>query len=336
MSGPSEIDPPLLPARVREDLLDALRRVRLLDGWLCLDGAPVAPANPHPDAFRRAQPALAAALYSRWFTAWSPPAEARYGRFTNGEFFASLRAAHAAAKGFEPGWVAAGAISPHAVLAVRDGEAHPVTAAEYVNLSRPGEAARRGDAIAISARRDVAVPREGWWMTWAAAGPAPEEAMLRLYWNCGPEAVRPLIRGLTEAAGNARVRYTLKCPSSPYLFGRRDGTVLYLAKQDWLALAEPLRRIHRALADSLGEPTPPLTFRLGRGAALVEDPANGHSFGQTISSAVASGILESLSLEEPAFETRLTLLARHLLSRGISPQHPYATTQPSEIEWSPW
>ncbi|MCC6262367.1 MAG: hypothetical protein IT169_02230 [Bryobacterales bacterium] len=330
------IDSPSLPDRVREDLLDALRRVRARDGRLCVDGVPVASAVSHPGSLPRAQPALAAALYTGWFAAWFPPSEAHGSRLANGQFFASLRAAHAAAACFEPGWVAAGAVSPYAIAAARGGETVFVEVRECLNLHRPGDAIRRGDAIAIRARRDVAAPRDGWWITWAAAGPAPEEAMLRLYWNCGPESVRPLIRGLTEAAGNARIRYTLKCPSAPLLFGRRDGTVLYLAKQDWPKLREPLRRLHRRTAASLDDATPPMTFRLGRGAALVEDPANGHSFGQTITWAVASGILEGLTLHEEDLEARLEIVVRHMRSLGISPAHPYAGTQPSEIEWSPW
>lgn len=329
-------DSPALPDHVRDDLLDALRRVHARDGWLCVDGIPVTPAGSPPDALQHAQPALAASLYTRWFAAWSPPGEADGSRLADGRFFASLRAAHADARCFEPGWVAAGAASPHVIVAARGGETLPMEATECLNLRRPGDAIRRGDAIAIRARRDVAVPRDGWWITWAAAGPAPEEAMLRLYWNCGPETVRPLIRGITEAAGNARVRYTLKCPSAPSLFGRRDGTVFYLAKQDWPKLREPLQRHHRRMAASLDNATPPMTFRLGRGAALVEDPANGHSFGQTITSAVASGILESLALHEEDPEAQLAIIARRMRSLGISPAHPYAETQPSEIEWSAW
>ena len=173
-------------------------------------------------------------------------------------------------------------------------------------------------------------------MTWSAAGPAPEEAMLRIYWNCGPESVQPLIRRLTEAAGNARVRYTLKCPASPSLFGRRDGTVLYFATRDWPTLREPLERIHRALGASLKDATPPMTFRLGRGAALVEDPANGHSFGQTVSSAVASGILETLSRGEADLDLRVAILANRLRALGISPDRPYAGSRSSEIEWRAW
>lgn len=336
MNGDPGTEAPGLPPSVREDLASALGMVRLSGGWLCVEGVPVAPAGPPSEAPPRALPALSAALYSRWFAAWNPPAETRSLPFSNGKFFASLRAAHAAAGCFEPGWVAVAEHSPYGVLAVRGEETLLVAKGEYVNLLQPGRPARGGEPIAIRARRDVAAPQDGWWMTWSAAGPAPEEAMLRLYWNCGPEFVQPLIRRITEAAGNARVRYTLKCPASPSLFGRRDGTVLYFATRDWPALREPLGRIHRLLAPSLLDATPPMTFRLGRGAALVEDPANGRSFGQTVSSAVARGILEVLSLGEADPGFRVVILANRLRTLGISPDQPYAGSVPSEIEWRAW
>lgn len=333
---PPDLPGGVLPSSVREDLASALGMVRLHEGWLCVEGVPVAQAGPHSGTFPHALPALAAALYSRWFAAWNPPAESGSLALSNGKFFASLRAAHAAARCFEPGWVAAAEHPPYGVLAVRSEDSQLVATGEYVNLLRPGRAARGGEPIAILARRDVAEPQEGWWMTWSAIGPAPEEDMLRIYWNCGPEAVQPLIRRITEAAGSARVRYTLKCPASPMLFGRRDGTVLYFSKQDWPALREPLERVHRGMATVLKDATPPMTFRLGRGAALVEDPANGHSFGQTVSSAVASGILESLSLGESDLDSRVAVLASRLRALGIAPERPYASGPSSEIEWRAW
>ena len=321
---------------VRGDLMDALRRVGVSGDRLLLDGFPVARLGVDWSALPLAVPELASALYSHWFAAWAPPVDAHRFPAGNGAFFASIRAAHAGAARYEAGWMAIGAVSSHTLLAARGAETRLVAFGDYINLRRPGTVAMEGDALAVILRRDAPLPQDGWWVTWGAAGPAPDEGMLRLYWNCGPSAVAALVHGITSAAEDARVRYTLKCPSSPSLFGRKDGVVFYLATEDWPRVAPALCQVHRRLADWLGEGTPPMTFRLGRGAGLAEDPANGHSFGQTMSWAVATGILASIALDPEDIEARLAMMAECLQAAGISPTRPYARSIPLEEEIQPW
>jgi len=299
-----------IPAAVREDLLAAVRLAR------------EAPASPLPDL-----------LYTRWFARFAPAAPDGEG---TPSLVARLRAAHAATARFEEGWSARAVGRAGAVLAERAGERRSLAPPDYVNLTRPAAPVRAGDRIAVTARRDRADPRDGWWMTRGAAGPAPDDGVVRVYWNCPVEAVASLVACATEALEGRGARYGLKCPLSRELFGRVDCVVLYLGVVEWRAARGDLREVHAALGARLREPVPPLTLRLGRGAAAAEDPGDGESFGQSRVRAVADGLTAAATRGLADDLEVLGVVLDRLRAHGISPERPHlrAGSPPDLI--GPW
>ena len=286
-----------IPAEVREDLLAAIRLARS------------APTSPLLDL-----------LYTRWFARFAPaaPDGAR-----EPSLVARLRAAHAATARFERGWSARAVGRSGTVLAERAAERRSVAPPDYANLTRPAAPVRAGDRLAVTARRDRADPREGWWMTDGAAGPAPADGVVRVYWNCPVEAVAPLVGGITAALEGRGGRYGLKCPLTRELFDRVDCVVLYLGVEEWRAASGDLREVHASLAARLREPVPPLTLRLGRGASVAEDPGDGGSFGQSRVRAVADGLAAAAARGLDEDPEVLGVVLDRLRSHGISPEWPH-------------
>lgn len=321
-----------IPDWVGADLLAAARLASLSDGSIVLAGEAVC-RGPLGDR-RAVLPQLAEGLYSRWFADWMPPRER--GERDGRSVAMRMRAVHAGTRRFEAGWTARRAFPGGRVDAVRGGEAHYAESGDYVNLTHPGVPVQPGDAMALVTRRDGGEGSEGWWQTWAASGPAPEREMLRIYWNCGEGAAAELVAGITSVLEEGRARYTLKCPSEPELFGRRDAVVLYLTPEVWAAAKRGLRAVHVEISKRLGESTPPLTLRLGRGVALAEDPENGHSFGTTMAWAVADGLLRVLVEGRAEEEEIVQLMGERLVARGIAPEQPYRKVGSLRTAVEPW
>ena len=116
---------------------------------------------------RRGDAALAGQLYADWYARASPS-----GPIDPGDDVAeALRAAHAAAARFEPGWRAARVSSAGRVLAERDGETRLLHPVDFVCPSRPGLPPQPGAEVLAVARRDSPEPVEGYWMTWGRGWP---------------------------------------------------------------------------------------------------------------------------------------------------------------------
>ncbi len=325
----------LSPA-VRSDLLAAVRLVGVVNGRTVVDGVPIGSAPVTTEDSARLQPGLAGALYSRWFAGWWPPSGWTPQDVDEPQIIAKVRAAHAGTERFQPGWVARGAVPGGGVVAVRDEEELYLLSGDYANLSRLAAPVRAGDWLAVTTRRDAAEPQDGWWLTWGAAGPAPDDRMIRIYWNCGPAEVSALVRGLTTVLEDRAVPYTLKCPAEASLFGRRDGVVLYLGPDVWALVKGDLKDVHQGIADRLSAPTPPMTLMLGRGVSLAEDPGNGHSFGETMAWAVADGVLAALTAGIVDVERVLDTLAARLAANGVSPVRPFQRADSPADEVSAW
>jgi hypothetical protein len=301
-----------LAPEVRADLLAAIRL------------APPGSA-PHDRA------ALEQLLYTAWFTGAD-------GRQTTGarsapgpSLAARLRAAHAATARLEGGWTARSVGPAGALLAERAGELLELAPPDYVNVDRLAAPVRAGDALAVTARRDWIDADGGWWVTSAAAGPAGA-AMARIYWNCPPPSAAALVAGITGALEPLRLPYTLKCPLADELFDRTEPVVLYLGFAEWAAAKQELRAVHAALAAQLRPAIPPLTLRLGPGAAAAEDPADGRSFGQSRAAAVADGLVRAAERRLDDEAATLAVVAEQLAAHDISPARPYLRAgSPSDL-----
>jgi HopA1 effector protein family len=297
----------LIPS-VRADLLAAIRLAR------------------SPAAQISGGTSLEEFLYTTWF-ARAGGTDHLYSRPNDGtgrpEFVARLRAAHAASAQLEPGWTARRVGRGGAVLAERAGEYLDVRPPDYVNLDHLAAPVRVGDALAVSARRDATDREGGWWITSGPAGHASAGALIRVYWNCPPQSAAPLVARLTRELDEIGFTYTMKCPTTEALFDRVEPVVLYLGVAEWAAAKGTLRGVHASLSGLLRVPVPPLTLKLGPGAAAAEDPADGWSFGQSRARAVATGLARAAELrltDEPA---TLAVVVSQLSAHGISPLRPY-------------
>ena len=81
---------------------------------------------------------------------------------------------------------------------------------------------------------------------------------------------------------------------------------------------------------------PPLTLRLGRGAAAAEDPGDGESFGQSRVRAVAAGLTAAAARGLADDLEVLAVVLDRLRAHGISPERPHlrAGSPPDLI--GPW
>lgn len=323
-----------LTAAARRDLLDAWRLAR---AWV---------AGPHAYPTAAAEgwlPALATELYRSWYTGYgsgalrAPSSEEGDGA-AGPALVHRLRAAHAATTRYTGGWVVRAVGRGGAARLERGGERLHLLPPDYVHLARPAAPVRAGDVVSVTARRDWADATTGWWLTSGRGGVPTGAPMVRVYWNCPAEAAADLVAAVTRAAEEGAVPYAMKCPTSPAGFARVDSLVLYLSRDDWArgAVRAALRDVHGALGARLRPAAPRLALPLGRGVGLAEDPANGMSFGESRSRAVADGALAAMSAGLADEAAVLALLADRLRAGGVPPGHPHlrAGTPPELVP--PW
>ncbi len=307
-----------LPPTVRDDLLGAIRLVAV--------------SRPLE------RPALEQLLYTAWFSraaTFDGRPAATGGGSPTPSLAARLRAAHAASGRYEAGWSARRVGYAGTLTAERAGETLELGPPDYVNLARAAAPVRVGDALAVTGRRDWTDAESGWWVTSAAAGPAPA-AMARVYWNCPPESAAGLVAGVTDALEALELTYTLKCPLVEELFDRVEPVVLYLGFAEWAVAKGALRRVHASLAGQLRPSVPPLTLRLGSGATAAEDPADGRSFGQSRAAAVADGLLLAAEQNLSDEAAMLAVVAERLAAHDISPGRPYLQSGSPPDLVTPW
>jgi hypothetical protein len=247
-----------------------------------------------------------------------------------------VRAAHAANARFDTGWVVQSFGAFGDIVVTRGAEELYVQRTDYVNLTRLAAPVRAGDTVAVTTRRDSDAPQEGWWYTWGSAAPPPGPPMLRVYWNCGPEPVAEVVRAITAVLEEKGLPYMLKCPSDAALFGRCDSLVLYVTQDVWKSAMDGLRAAHRQVEKSLGPDVPRLAMRLGPGVAIAEDPADGRSFGESRSSAVADGVMHVLLSGVVDTEEVIETMAARLIAHDICPAHPYLRSGSSPEAVNRW
>ncbi|MCU1356261.1 MAG: hypothetical protein JWM89_1679 [Acidimicrobiales bacterium] len=313
-------------------LSPAFRSDVLAAGRLAASVPGGAPGSPSEDRLE----ALEQLLYTDWFAhAGTYGADRHADESGWPTLTARLRAAHAATPRLEPGWTAVSARPDGVAMAMRAGEYVEITSGDFVDVAHPGTPLRMGAALAVSRRRDV-VNGDGWWVTSASIGPAPERDLVRVYWNC-PVVTAPSLVGLvTELMEGSNEPYTLKCPVAGALFDRVDSCVLYLGLEAWRATQAGLRHIHDRLSHRLRPTIPPLTLALGPGAALAEDPGNGQSFGQSRVHAVADGLLTAASRGVVDDAAVLDVVTERLLANGIDPVRPYQAIDSTPERLAAW
>jgi len=266
---------------------------------------------------------LAYRLYVDWYLR-ADPADAGEmlgaARPEDADPVAAYRAAHALDARFEDGWQVI-RVSTFGRVQVGDGVTERIVdRADVLGRERVLLPPRPGDAVAVTARRDI-VDESGFWFTFLNGWPEggrPE--VVRFYWAVRRRGAPALIRLLTTRLPTG-VPAALKVGAAAHLLGRPDAAVLYAGVEDAAALTPLLRLCAGELQDSLAARIPPLTLELSRGLAVAEDPGDGQSFGQH-----RCGLLvrAARSHDHGADDDTLLQAARAALSSaGVDPVNPH-------------
>lgn len=295
-----------------DDIVDAISVARSHAG-----------ADNRPDTREERRMRLSMALYGEWFTRSTAHPLSGMDPAASGRLVAVLRAAHAGTGVFETGWAAESVGQHGRIVARKDTGRLELSPPDYVNLDHVAVPVRVGDRLAVTRRRDDVDDENGWWLTYARAGAAPDTRMVRVYWNCPPRSAPELIAALTSVLEDRQVPYTLKCPVDGSLFARVDVVVLYLGIGVFDEIKGVLATVHSAMETQLRQGVPPLTLQLGDGVAAAEDPGEGHSFGQSRCAAVADGIIRAFDDGVDDESEIAAAILDSLESYGISPSRPY-------------
>lgn len=232
-----------------------------------------------------------------------------------------LRAAHAGATSFEPGWVVLGVAPGGACLIGRDGMRRAVRMGDYVAPGRAAVPVAAGDAVAVSRRIAGVDPATGWWVTRSPAG-EPEGPLGRLYLHPDAQTAARVLHAWTARLLGTDLPWALKCPVDAAAYERPDALVTYVPRDRAPAACRLARDLVREVGALLRPDLPPLTAPVGIGASYADDPGDGSSFGQHVSRALAPGVV-ALARERDDDAAGVQRLLGTLAGAGIDPTEPW-------------
>ncbi|MEV8635153.1 T3SS effector HopA1 family protein [Streptosporangium sp. NPDC051023] len=266
---------------------------------------------------------LADELYRGWYTASPSGVQPLLSPRWDGDLTSLLRAAHAGAELFDPGWTVVSAAPGGHCHVSKNGHGRSVQPGEYVSPLRPGAPPAPGERVDVVRRHDWTDEETGFWCA-QFLEEAPEAPFGRAYLNVAPGTVAPVLRAVTEALERDALPYSLKCPASAEAYDRVDSLVLYHGRDHEDRILALLTEVHGTIGSLLGPPVPPLTRRVAPGMAQAHDPKDGGSFGQSRCRALAGGLLNALrgNTDRPRI---LASLVEGLHAAGIDPRTPWRT-----------
>lgn len=174
------------------------------------------------------------------------------------------------------------------------------------------------DGIALVDRHD-AIGRDGWWRTWGDswAPIASRRHCVRVLLSPRPNALAEFVGTVTAALLDLPEPWLLACTTDSRRLSRSGSAVLYVPDVAAIpgALLDLLRPLLRPVA-------PPMCLPLLPGAALVEYPDNGMSFGEHRCHLVALGLQRPAARRAP-----LQAVADVFASHDIDPAAPYRSVR---------
>jgi hypothetical protein len=117
--------------------------------------------------------------------------------------------------------------------------------------------------------------------------------MVRLYWNLSADGAAPFVAAATRLLNSAEAAFNLKVLNDPNAFIRCDAGVIYLARDDYPALADLMLALHAQIGGFLSPRTPVFTAELAPGLGFAEDPGTGKSFGEHRCRLLADALVRS-------------------------------------------
>jgi hypothetical protein len=276
----------------------------------------------------RAVSALAADLYNRLYLR---PAEPRAGTTASWvvrrDFLSALSAANHGRGTWTPNW-----------LILRVGvEDVAVTGYGLVFYATHQQVRAVDGAIEPGKRCWLRVPKELRLLhpgSYYALGNTPDEHMhtdpsggprplLRYFWHLSEDFATIFIKAVTTEFNEREIPFRLKVQSNPADYGRADGGVLYLRREDALAQRDTIALIYRCVGPGLRPDVPLLTFKLADGLSLAEDPGDDSSFGMHRCTLIARALWQSFLQGETDVDSLARTLATVFREQGLDPRHPY-------------
>lgn len=310
---------------IHQDLMEMLAAVSITDdGVISVRGAPVAAhtgdaASAYSGLDRVAD--LATALYRRCYVRPSGRVEQSvFDPDRDGLFAAQLLAAVPDAWVWEQGWTVI-AIGPDcAHLRVRRGALYCWCSATQVRplAEAPADTAPADFRWAVGSSCMVRAPRvrrhliPGFHTVVGAGQHDSADAaspLLRLYWHIRQEFAASLLASTQRSLDALMVPFTMKVLRSPLSYVRADAAVLYLRSNRLAAARDALAAVHQRHIPGLRPEPPLLTYKLGRGLGLAEDPGAGVSFGEHSCRIVAEAILKVVDRAGPEAAREIDRLA---------------------------
>lgn len=306
-----------LPPHVVEALAQVVPLIEQRPDGPAVAGVPVSPADGGPEPTLVS--AVGDALYVRWYLGLAT-ADVASGA---PDLIPLLRAVHADAARFEPGWIVLSGDADGCLQAGQGTAVRSLRPGDYISPVRPGVPPAPGEMLAVTERYDWTDVRTGFWFAQRPID-GPTGPLARAYLNMRLDGVAAVVERVTAAMRDSRVPYTLKVPWRPEAFERVDTLVLYHARSDGPRVEELLCTIHPSVRHALDARTPPLSRWLADGLALADDPGDGHSFGESRSHAIAPAAIAIARTGSASRDDAIALLSEGLRAAGIDPLRPWA------------
>jgi HopA1 effector protein family len=167
---------------------------------------------------------------------------------------------------------------------------------------------------------------QAWSKQWTEQHTRAGSDLVRLYLTCAPHTSLHAIGLVSDRAlqWDAPWRLTSTAMNTPV--PAADATVLYLPVEVLDRLRPELEQLVDDLQPFLASAVPALTLRIGRGASLAQNPADGRSFGEHRCGLVARSVIDSQQFhhKEQVVRTMHTFEAA-----GIDPRRPYLESEGS-------
>ncbi len=233
-----------------------------------------------------------------------------------GEFEAALSAANQGQGFLDDGWRVLGT-DRYGVRVVKDGLELTVRASD---LAGPA---------AADAQTALRLPKElfgvspGFYMV-CGDRPVRGGRMVRLYWNLLAEGAAPFVAAATRLL-NPAAAFRLKVLNDPAAFGRCDAGVIYLAREDFPAVAELIFKLQAEIADLLSPRTPVFTEALAPGLGFAEDIGTGRSFGEHRCRLLAEALVAS---HESGTEAVMDTVDEHFTRAGVDLDRAHLSPAP--------
>jgi hypothetical protein len=307
-----------LPPEVAGALSDVLPLIQHDPDAPAVAGVPVAFAEAVPAEASVA--AVGQALYVRWYLGLATDDVASGAP----DLSPLLRAVHAEASRFDPGWVVLSGDADGCLQVGRGEAVRSLRPGDYLSPMRPGVPPAPGEMVAVTGRYDWTDQQTGFWFAQRPTE-GPGSPLARAYLNMRLDGIAAVIERVTGAMRDAEVAYTLKVPWRPEAFGRVDTLVVYHARPDGPRVEALLCALHPTIRGALDPRTPPLARRVADGLAVADDPGDGHSFGESRSHAIAPAAIALARMRPTSRDEAIARLSEGLRDAGIDPMRPWAT-----------